>query len=157
LVLADACYSGFFGRRGELMDRADIRQLVMQPSRIAITAGTEGQAAFEDGKLGHGLFTAALLESLMTRRALTASELFVVVRMAVAKSSGNQMLPQMREMAVGNGEFVFIPKSLESEQVENALTQINQKLLQRVSKATTAQEVVKAFEAPLYQYSIAPQ
>ncbi|MCA9123200.1 MAG: SEL1-like repeat protein [Planctomycetaceae bacterium] len=151
LVLADVCYSGFLGKRSSFGGRVDLEQLAQRKSRVAITAGTEKQVAFEREELGHGLFTHFLLEQLDVEWPGSASELFVNVRNGVAKMSNGQMLPQYREIVVDNGEFVFLPKQVASQDVKEAVVEVSQRISKRVARATMLADLYQAASTQGYR------
>jgi TPR repeat protein len=64
------------------------------------------------------------------------------------------MIPQLREIVVDNGEFVFIPEDLSDEEVAQALKQANQAFFKRGEKATTLEELFEAYEAFDYRYAV---
>lgn len=154
LILADACFSGFIGRRGGLSGREDLRQLISRPSRIAITSGTEGQSAFSDTGLNHGIFTHFLLNELRTGESISAMELFEWVRRGVADRSGGTMTPQFREIVINNGEFVFIPTALSDKEAAAAVIQFNQQLIAREKKKTTLDDLRGVLETNNYRYAV---
>ena len=65
--IIDACYSGLaidVTRGAPALPGADA--VAREPSRHVLVAGMRGEQAIEDGALGHGVFTASLLEALTT-------------------------------------------------------------------------------------------
>ncbi len=156
LLLVDACYSGFLGKRSAGSIRPDIKELVRRPSRMIITAGTEDQEALESEEFEAGMFTHALLQSLDSSEPQTATEVFARVRKEVARLSGRSMLPQCREMVIGNGEFVFLPTSVRDEAVPEALVAINKRINRRSARNTTEADFVRAYNAMNYRYSSKP-
>lgn len=154
LFLVDACYSGFLGRRSGFAPRADLQALVQNRSRMVITAGTEQQVAIEDASLKHGIFTHFLLKQLERPEAQSASELFVALRMAVAGRTENRMLPQLREIVVENGEFVFFPAGLPDTELKTEIARFNQRLNSATAKATKPEDVFVAYEAQNYRFTV---
>lgn len=158
LVILDACYSGFIGRRATVAERVHLKQLLEQPSRIVITAGTEDQIALEDSKLRQGIFTYALLNELRKDIPLSAREVFIGLRTEVASRSNATMLPLLREIEVHNGEFVFIPKTVRNlaiaiqERVQHWLgirgAQTTLEQYFEVSEVNTASDYRYAVNAP---------
>lgn len=153
LLFADVCYSGFFGKRGAFGGRLDLQMLMQSPSRMIVTAGTEKQFALESGDFQHGLFTHALLESLATEKIQSVSEMFVQVRNRTANLSKGQMLPQLREITVENGEFVFVPKTkyyVAGTEFEKAMNYLNELR----GAGTTVSHLFQAMEAVSPEYTL---
>lgn len=164
LLLVDVCFSGFLGKRSgsAVPGRVDLQELLLARSRMVITAGTADQKAFEDETLQHGIFTHALLTELKKEVAASASEVFVSLRMGVARQAGKapdgraRMLPQLRELVIDNGEFVFVPKSVPN--VWTALTEIGKRMLAARGSQTTLAQLLAVSEAHDYRYAVdAPQ
>jgi TPR repeat protein len=154
LYIVDACYSGFLGRRSGAGPRADLQALVANRSRMVITAGTEDQQAIEEAALQHGIFTHFLLRILERQEAQSASELFVALRMSVAGHTKSRMLPQLREIVVENGEFVFVPQGFAPSEFADEIARINQRLNANSARATKPQDVFRAFEATDYRFMV---
>jgi uncharacterized caspase-like protein len=121
ILLLDCCFSGFAATpRGVEDDSArEYRQLMTNPSRIAITAGTEDQESIEISSgpgAGHGAFTAGLLDALNKRvndhAPASATELFLDLRKEVvtlAQQNQWELSPQLRPLNADKGEIVFLP------------------------------------------------
>lgn len=154
LMLADACYSGFLGRRSAFGQRVDLQELLRRPSRMVITAGTEEQQAIEVDQLQHGVFTHFLLEQLDNPWPSSATEVFVSIRNGVANKTDGKMLPQLREIVVENGEFVFLPKEIGNEDVAGVIKDVNRRINERAARRTELAHVIEAFEAPDYRYAV---
>ena len=179
LVIVDACCSGFMTQRGSYLSaRYDLQLLLTGRSRAVLAATTDRQGATWDEKLGHGYFTAALLDELKSwsdrGEASSLTDVFDNVRFQVSSATRGNMVPQMNPRAgEGDGEFVFLPKTLRSNDVEHALRQasalrdktdpglsrghILAKVLER-SRAreklkTTVRDVIAAYDASDYRYS----
>lgn len=116
LLLADACFSGLLAKSKDLGDEpvnaAALSELASLPARQVITAGRQGQVAKEFPNLGHGAFTAKLLERL--RAAATepgdvvmASELAGKLKRAVTNLTDGAQTPQFANYNT-EGEFLFI-------------------------------------------------
>jgi len=153
LMIVDACYSGFLGKRSGLENRPDYQQLILHPSRMVITAGTEDQQSWESDKLKHGFFSSAIIEELRQNRAAGATEIFVAVRSKVSKMTNKRMLPQLREIIIGNGEFVFLPKSISDDKITESLMMAEKFARKRGAKSTKLKDLFEIFEAFDYQYS----
>ncbi len=111
LVLADACFSGQLTDRGSRLDQASAQVLMRRTVREVITAGTKEEVSTEDPKLGHGIFSAEVLQELKARArggagTFTAHELFAAVQVGVENSTGGRQTPTIR-VVDGNGEFLF--------------------------------------------------
>ena len=78
------------------------------------------------------------------------------MRDGVAKESGNTMLPQLREIVVNNGEFVFLPKRVADAEIPGVIADVNKRINRRVAKQTTELQVIEAFEALDYRFSVDP-
>lgn len=150
LFLIDACSSGMIGKRGDSEPREDLHALIRLRSRGAITAGTEEQTA------RGGVFTPSLLDALSAPGAKSVTEVFDRVRRDVATKSGKSMLPQFRQLAVENGEFVFVPKALLSDEpkLAEAIEESSRRRMEVCGTATTAKEVFDTFEAINPSYMI---
>jgi hypothetical protein len=113
LFVLDNCFSGYATKRdaGGSVQGADLTALTNEPVVQILTAGTQGQAAIEEG--GHGLFTRHLLKGLEgwadpDGRGLTALKLATFVQERVVNESRGQQTPQYGKLA-GEGEFLFRP------------------------------------------------
>lgn len=158
LLLVDACYSGFMGRRSGIFDgRKDLEKLLDFKSRLVITAGTEGQSALEDPEIKHGLFTAALLHELSKKEPMSATEVFVSVRERVANMSKGAMLPQRREMEFSEGEFVFLPKEQTKGQRTIALEILKKNWKRRELRSTKWSQLYEALAIPDPRFSSVPE
>jgi helicase len=86
--------------------------------QVVFTATGPNQLAFEDGNLGHALFTAALLDGLQGRAAgkfgvVTATDLFSFIKermSAYSKRLGIEQSPVMYSTA--HGELALAPGRL---------------------------------------------
>jgi TPR repeat protein/uncharacterized caspase-like protein len=154
LLLVDSCNSGYLGldRRGPGL-RPDLEQLVLRTSRMAITAGTETQSSLEQRDLGHSYFVHALLNKLNGPEPLSAMEVYVGLRTEVASLSQSQMLPQLRELVIDNGEFVFIPKSIKDEEVVSSIRQINRRIEARGARMTSIATLLELITTDNYHFS----
>jgi TPR repeat protein len=154
LLLTDVCYSGFIGRRVDPADRTDSRKMFLGKSRMIITAGTEDQQALEAADLQHGIFSRAVLDSLKAGKILSASDLFFSVRSKVSKLSGGRMLPQMRDLVLHSGEFVFIPRGTDRLDVQAELDQISEQVAARGAASVKAAQLYEAIDAEDYRYAL---
>lgn len=127
LLLIDACCSGFMTQRGNsLPQRYDLQFLLTGRSRAVVAATTEWQGATGDEKRGHGFFSAAILDELALRstnkEAASLTDIFENVRFQVSNNTRGSMLPQMNSrIGEGDGEFVFLPKTIKSAEVDYAI------------------------------------
>lgn len=156
LLMVDACFSGFIGKRSVVGSRPDLELLIERNSRIVLTAGTENEIAIENEEIGHGVFTKALLEQLGKGEAMAASELHIAVRRRVAELSKKRMSPQLRELVIDNGEFVFIPENLTDTEIAEALDSASKLAKSRGARATTVKHLIDVYQAPDYRYSKDP-
>ena len=169
LLVADACASGFMTSRGDIKARLDLQTILTKPSRAVITATTENQAAGEDLNKKHGYFTAALLDRLerlsASSEAASVTDLFAEVRNVVTRETNKAMTPQMSN--VGEGEFVFLPKSIPAEIIKAAiddeamaapstLSGIVDRNVKRTARMTTFKDVLDAYQAYDYHFSSEP-
>jgi TPR repeat protein len=159
LLMIDACYSGFFGSRsGGISGRFDLDLLLSAKSRLALTAGTKQQRAFEASGLANSLFTTVLLENLTVSNAFSARELALNVRKGVMNLSKGAMQPLLRELAPElYGEFVFIPQSVEVAGNEAYLEKLITFLRSRGSGATTSHDVYDVITSQDYRYGANPE
>lgn len=146
LMIADACYSGFLGKgiRGSGVD-STLKRLLRERSRLVITAGTEVQPSLEDSEIRQGVFTHALLAELRSDDARSAMEVFLALRRAVARASGGKMMPQYRELAAENGEFVFVPRSVRD--VPERMAALGQRHLKRKGIDTELVDLYRVVDA----------
>ena len=156
LLLLDACYSGFLGTRsGGSAGRVDLDLLLTQPSRLALTAGTEKQEALEGGTLNgkplvNSIFTTALLQALNTNEAFSIRELALSVRKNVVTWSQSRMQPLLRDLAPKlYGEFVFIPTASKTASNGSLLDSVLGFLRARGLAGTTLNDFYKALAAPI--------
>jgi uncharacterized caspase-like protein len=115
----DACFSGLMmNARGLVPEPPShidglLQKLTTFKARQVLTAGSQGEQAFESSSSGHGLFTRILLEALDGAADdnrdgyITASELNVYTVPRVLKASQNQQNPLFGRLGVGRGEVVF--------------------------------------------------
>ena len=133
LLMIDACQSGFMAGRGtNLLFQHDLIQLLTMPSRVVLTATNEVQLARTrnvDGR-EHGIFTAALLKALETKKprsteAKSVLDLVDEIRPAVSDDSDGMMTPDKNSFAKAgegmNGEFVFLPLTIDPAEIAEAI------------------------------------
>jgi TPR repeat protein len=170
LLAVDACCSGFLTTRGGLDTRGDLQKLLDNPSRMVLAATTSREKARGSEKLGHGIFTAALLDVLKTNQPLCVTDVLVDVRKRVLRDSAQTMTPAMSRIGKdeGSGELVFLPLGLDREDVRMAVDQarrlaragkshllhdLRERALERANRRTTLKDVIDAFEAPDYRFA----
>ena len=123
LYLLDSCFSGLAGSKTHTdMRRITIEQMA-RPSRHLMTAGTAGQQTIATDRLGGSVFTTALLDGLQGAADTTSAferdglvsvnelEDYVKKRVALERQKSrwkNSITPQLRDLAVNEGEFFFI-------------------------------------------------
>jgi prepilin-type processing-associated H-X9-DG protein len=116
LVMADACFSGLMAqlRGSDAPNQRSIDEDLKRRARVIITAGAKDQASVENSSLGHGLFTAKLLDELGIRadvgpgRVFRSQTLFAELRTAVSNASGGSQVPQFK--VDGEGDVLFRPE-----------------------------------------------
>jgi TPR repeat protein len=124
VLIADACCSGYMARRGSLENNIDLRLLLKGQGRTALAATTENQGARwfvdKETKIGHGVFTHALIEALNVykREAASITDVFVALRKVIPGKTDGGMLPLMQPLGKGHGEFVFLPLFLTEAEVK---------------------------------------
>lgn len=156
LLILDTCCSGFATHRGNLKNRPDLQLIASLPSRIAIAATSDSKPALESLQQGYGLFTTALVEQLQSPRASSVTEVFEAVRRRVIKDSGRIMNPQMGHFGQGEGEFVFIPKSIPQTEVDKAAQETFKRFAARGARLSSSADVIAAFQATDYRFSAEP-
>lgn len=175
VLVADACFSGFMTSRGDLADRVDLRALLGNRSRAVLAASSDRQRAGESASKGHGYFTAALLEQLERYSSLgeaaSLTDLFVEARKLVVAATASLgdgvMTPQMS--SEGEGEFVFLPRSIPPEVIaetvptgadmdvaRGAFASVVERSIRRSARRTTLDDVVLAYQAPDYRFARDP-
>ncbi len=152
LVLLDACCSGFMAKRGNFIERPDLQQLAMLPSRFVISATTEYSAAYSS-TTGHGIFTKHLLAKLNSPDAQSTNDIFLEVRREVAIESKTLMMPQLGRISNDDGEFVFIPLKIKESEVREAVIAVDARGLKRRGSMTTVKELIEVFEQERYEFS----
>lgn len=165
VVIADACCSGFMTKRGGLTSRVDLQMLLTEPSRTIVAASTERQSAKEDWTTGHGYFSKALMEQLKRAEVASVTDVFVEVRKNVAAAANQTMIPQMANVGEGNGEFVFIPRSIPEEEIKvamqggigHALAGVVARSVRRSTQQSQEAEVFVAAGALDYRFSQRPR
>lgn len=119
LVIADACFSGLLTQKRSLgLSNEALAVLLARRARQVIAAGSSGQQTVERDDLGHGLFTAKLLDELNARavlkgKAFTASNLFAALQEEVTNATGGKQTPQIGNFD-SDGEVVFVPTGIAS-------------------------------------------
>lgn len=111
LLLADACFSGDFGTSRGAFTKEAIAKLLAQPARQFISAGKKGQSAWELSELGHGVFTAKLLDVMKDfaakKQAFTAMELYAEVHKRVTAIKGVPQEPQIGDFETTGHVLLF--------------------------------------------------
>lgn len=120
VVIADACFSGLMAStRGAGLSSASVEVMLARRARQVITAGSKGQKTVERDDLGHGIFTAKLIDELRARaaakvRAFTLSNLFASLQEQVTNATEGKQTPQMGNFDT-EGEIVLVPAGLAAE------------------------------------------
>ncbi|MFI5385924.1 MAG: caspase domain-containing protein [Fimbriimonadales bacterium] len=120
VVIADACFSGLMARtRGVGLSHDSVEVMLARRARQVITAGTGGQKTVERDDLGHGIFTAKLVDELKARaadkgRAFTLSNLFASLQEQVTNATEGKQTPQMGNFD-SEGEVVLVPSGVAIE------------------------------------------
>lgn len=124
VVIADACFSGLMARSrgGSGLNKAALEVMLARRARQVIAAGSSGQKTTERDDLGHGVFTAKLLEELKARatvkdRAFTISDLFASLQEQVSNATNGKQTPQMGNFD-SEGEAVLFPSSAAAKNPE---------------------------------------
>ncbi len=118
LLIADACYSGLLAHPRALTIASplaaapdELRALRVRTARQVMTAGGKGELANEEPVLGHGIFTAKLLEELKARATkpgdvFTTVQLYAAIKTPVITSTDGKQTPQLDDYNT-EGEFLF--------------------------------------------------
>ncbi len=157
LVIADSCYSGLLAQsRGrERISEDTLSQLAVTRARQVMTAGQKGQVSFELAQVGHGAFTAKMLERLKARAAeddvFTAAELHADVQIAVSNLSKGKQQPVIGSYDT-EGQFLFIPvawtgPAFSAQELIAKPTQTPESVVPDKPKAPDAQSRVKRIGA----------
>ncbi|MFG0330036.1 MAG: caspase family protein [Phycisphaerales bacterium] len=115
LLLMDCCYSGVLASVSDRSvgkgERSLVRQLLREPTRQVITAGTATQQSFSSMEYGHGVFTYALLEQLREGELLPVTDLFAPLYRRVIDISAEhnrELRPRRHAITPSDGDWVFI-------------------------------------------------
>lgn len=120
VVIADACFSGLMARsRGIGLSKATMDVMLARRARQVMTGGSGGQKTVERDDLGHGLFTAKLIDELKARAAakghpFTLSDLFASLQESVSNATDGKQTPQMGNFD-SEGEVIFVPSGIATE------------------------------------------
>lgn len=122
LVIADACFSGLMVKSRGGLSRESIAAMLSKPARQIMSAGDKGQKAVERTDLGHGVFTAKLLENLQKRlqdkgRVFTASQLYADLLEGVSNDTKGKQTPKFGSFDT-DGEFLFAPNGIADTTLE---------------------------------------
>lgn len=116
LFMVDACYGGLAAQmpRSSLASAVYYDKMMRLPARQIITAGGKGEKVIELSRIGHSIFTKALLDGLGKGYAdldqdgiIPTSELYSYLRKQVTNYSHNQQTPLLRNFTSDEGEFIF--------------------------------------------------
>ncbi len=117
VVIADACFSGLLARTrgGSGLSNRALEVMLAKRARQVITGGAGGQKTAERDDIGHGVFTAKLIDELNARaaaknRAFTLSDLFASLQEQVSNATEGKQTPQMGNFD-SDGEVVFVPSA----------------------------------------------
>lgn len=122
LVIADACFSGLLVKSRGGLSRESIAAMLSKPARQIMSAGDKGQKAVERSDLGHGVFTAKLLDQLQKRasdkgRVFTASQLYGELLESVSNETSGKQTPKFGAFDT-DGEFLFAPNGVADTTLE---------------------------------------
>jgi hypothetical protein len=113
LIIADACFSGLLtGSRGAITQQtADV--LLRRRARQVLTGGSKGEKTVERSDLGHGIFTAKLIDELKARSnqpgaAFTVSDLYASLYSSVSSATDGKQNPRLGNFEE-EGEVLFAP------------------------------------------------
>ena len=113
LVIADACFGGLLvANRGAISQQtADV--LLTRRARQILTGGSKGEKTIERSDLGHGIFTAKLIDELRVRSnqpgaAFTVSDLYSSIFSSVSEATDGKQNPKLGSFQE-DGEVLFAP------------------------------------------------
>lgn len=113
MVLLDACHSGLGVLHRGPGTPFNLRQIfTLNSGSVLLAAGQADQLAFEDPKLGHGIFTYYVLQGLSGKASVggsdyvTANELFAYVRSEVSGHSAGRIQVPWLGVIDGTGDFI---------------------------------------------------
>jgi formylglycine-generating enzyme required for sulfatase activity len=143
----DACYSGtLLAKRGaekeEKINYEYLKAITEKPVRQVLTAGGKNEQVLDGGLFGHSVFTGRFLERLQrAENYITAREIGFSVPKEVfsdASDRNHKQNPQFGNL-LGEGDFVFIPKTVANVSSEEVL-QAELKKLEEENKKLAAQK-----------------
>ncbi|HVT10977.1 MAG TPA: caspase family protein [Fimbriimonadaceae bacterium] len=113
LVIADACFGGQMVQSRGLLSKEAISTMLSKTARQIISAGDKNQETIERSDLGHGVFTAKLLDQLRSRASdkgvvFTVHDLFSSLQSSVATATNGKQTPMFGSYD-SDGEFLFAP------------------------------------------------
>ncbi len=132
----DACYSGTLLKRGvdmkeKINDYDYLKTITQTAVRQVLTAGGKAEQVLDGGYKNHSIFTGRLIEKLeKAENYITASELGLYIPKKVlndALDRNHKQTPQFGNL-LGEGDFVFICKSMQNVNSEDVLAQELKKL-----------------------------
>lgn len=116
LVIADACFSGLLAqqRGSDAPSQATIDENLARRARSIFAAGTKNQHSVEKPNLGHGIFTAKIIEELTARatmpgRVFSAQDLATKIRTQVSNDTDGRQTPQFSSLETV-ADFLFRPE-----------------------------------------------
>lgn len=113
LLLVDACFSGLLANmKGVGLTKSTIEAHLSRQAAQVITAGGKNEQASERSLLGHGIFTAKLIEELQARyrekEVFTTSSLAEALKNSVSNATDGKQRPQSGNFGT-EGEVLFAP------------------------------------------------
>lgn len=144
----DACYSGTLLRRGsatkeQAVDYEYLKTITETPVRQVLTAGGKNEQVLDGGYKNHSIFTGRLIEKLeKAENYITATELgsYVPKKVIIDASDRNHKQNPQFGYLLGEGDFVFIAKSMQNVNSEDVLAQELKKLQEENARLENAKK-----------------
>ncbi len=144
----DACYSGTLLRRGsttkeQAVDYDYLKTITETPVRQVLTAGGKNEQVLDGGYKNHSIFTGRLIEKLeKAENYITATELgsYVPKKVIIDASDRNHKQNPQFGYLLGEGDFVFIAKSMQNVNSEDVLAQELKKLQEENARLENAKK-----------------
>jgi uncharacterized protein (TIGR02145 family) len=144
----DACYSGTLLRRGgtakeQTVDYEYLKTITETAVRQVLTAGGKNEQVLDGGYKNHSIFTGRFIEKLeKAENYITATELgsYVPKKVVIDASDRNHKQNPQFGYLLGEGDFVFICKSMQNVNSEDVLANELKKLQEENLKLETAKK-----------------
>lgn len=113
LIIADACFSGLLTASRGAISKQTADVLLKRRARQVLTGGSKGEKTVERSDLGHGIFTAKLIDELKARSnqpgaAFTVSDLYASLYSSVSGATDGRQNPKLGSFEE-EGEVLFAP------------------------------------------------